>query len=199
LTAESKLDEAAFFFDKMNKASLATDEWRYYFSAFLGSIRSVPYHLLYDYAEKYGLGYSLEDRIYPKDFKNRANAQNNQQALSFIRWYKSEWDKLSQNNVVKAIIGSRDIDVHRGIQPLQSYVDVGISLVIGNRVDHVVRDSEGRVIQRESSSKTASPNPADSKVTTELPNLPGMHVHDACKKMLDLMRDFVREAHKSFP
>ena len=87
MTAKNKLDEAQFFLDKMNKAPVERSEWRYYFSAFLSSVRSVPDHLLYDYANKCGLGISLKDRVYTNVLKDKAEAQSNKVAIKFIEWY----------------------------------------------------------------------------------------------------------------
>ena len=200
MTAKNKLDEAQFFLDKINKAPVERSEWRYYFSAFLSSVRSVPDHLLYDYANKCGLGISLKDRVYTNVLKDKAEAQSNKVAIKFIEWYIDEWTKLSNDKIVKVFVDSRNIENHRGTLPLESSADLAANFTIPDRVELVPRDKDGRVIQKEvANSKTTSTNTKISEVTPELPELQGEPVHNACKKILGQMENLVDEAHQRFP
>jgi len=200
LTAESKLDEAKFFFKKMLKIKDNYSEWRYYFSAFLCSVRSIPYHLLYDYAKKIDIGLYLNDYIDSKIFRKKALEQNKQDALSFVDWYNKKLIEFLKKNVVEAIIKSRNIDIHRNIAPLESFASLSANFTISDRVKFDSRDNEGRDTRRDKiNKKSALPSSDLIEVKPYLPELPGVNVHDACKESLRLMRIFIDEIHQKFP
>ncbi len=158
LTSERKLKVAEDSLNRMNRVTTKSALWMPYFHTFLSNIFNAKEDLLYDYAEKYDLGISKYDSIYADDFENKAKDQNNQSASKFIEWYKDEWNKLSDVDVVKALKKCLDIEKQLADKPLQSYV--GIS---------------------------------------EMISLQGMDIHDACKKMYELINDFINDAHRKFP
>ena len=158
LTSETKLKAAENSLNRMNKVTTKSALWMPYFHTFLSSVFGAKEDLLYDYAEKYNLGISKDNRIYANDFENKAKEQNNQSAIKFIEWYKDEGDKLSDVDVVKALKKCLDIEKQLATKPLQSLV--GIS---------------------------------------ELTSLSGMDIHDACKKMYELVKDFINDAYRKFP
>ncbi|MCX6648954.1 MAG: hypothetical protein NTV61_06145 [Candidatus Bathyarchaeota archaeon] len=109
-----KLNEAKYYFRLLESApqdSVHEKEFMYILSAFLCSWRSVLDVCLYDYAEKYNLGFTRDDSdLNPTIFKIVARATRNTSALEFIDWLNQQMGVFSINSLMK----KRNIIVHRG-------------------------------------------------------------------------------------
>jgi hypothetical protein len=108
--AQDHLDEELFSFN---------------FSAFLSAWKGVPEVLLYDFAERFGIGFTREDYMSDKEFGIAANLWNRQMgesdASDFVKWWRKERDRLYSTHKVS---GKRDILIHRGYLRIERTADV---------------------------------------------------------------------------
>jgi hypothetical protein len=109
MTAEEKIKEAEYFLSRL--PDLQIDVVRFEASAFLSASRSVFYHLLDDYARKFGLG-EIE-QLHVRSFEDAAKKQDNQRALDFVKWYRDATKRIAENPECGFLSDLRDLSVHR--------------------------------------------------------------------------------------
>ncbi|HSQ49350.1 MAG TPA: hypothetical protein VLL96_06690 [Candidatus Deferrimicrobiaceae bacterium] len=115
MEAEKKFQGATYHLDKMSQLYLKNEEhFTYELDSFLSKIRSVPDVMLEDFNEKYKLGISLGENLYPDDFEMRAKKLGNKDALDFIKWWKKEIGKLWSSSS-GPLLTKRNISIHRKV------------------------------------------------------------------------------------
>ncbi len=113
MQCEDKLGEARFFLRKLEftpQDAGHDTEFMYLLSAFLSSWRSVTDVMLYDFADKFHLGFSRDEPITDHDLEIAARAASNAQASQFVVWFKQQLGTLGNNPLSR----KRNIIVHRG-------------------------------------------------------------------------------------
>lgn len=171
MTADEKIDESERWFAKIQNSEHRKNrtELEDNIKAFLNSVNSIPDHLLEEYNKKFNLGIDLKDNLYPRTFEEIATQKGNQAALKFISTFKKEKGKVESDPIGKILLPKRDLDTHRERQKPNKLV-----AVVGGLKDP---------------SKDFSVN---------YPELSG-NIDDCCKKLLDLMKNFVAEMRRKFP
>jgi hypothetical protein len=109
MTAEEKIKEAQYFLSRL--PDLPVDVVRFEASAFLSASRSIFYHLLDDYAKKFGLG-EIE-RLHAGTFEDTAKKQNNERALVFVKWYRNAEKSIEEDPECGFLSYLRDLSIHR--------------------------------------------------------------------------------------
>ena len=171
MTADGKIGEAKRWLDKIKNSEHRKDrtDLKDNVSAFLNCANSIPDHLLEEYNQKFNLGITSNDKLYPSTFENAANKQNNTQATKFISEFKKEKKKIESDPVGKVLSEKRDLDTHRASQRPNKLV-----AVVGGLKD---RNDDFFVNFQELSG----------------------NIDDNCEKLLDLMKNFVAKMRKMFP
>lgn len=86
MDTRNKLKEGKYFLDALIQTQDEPELCDYYLSAFLSAWRSVLDVMLYDFAEHYSLGITIEDYMTPHGFWLVSKALKNTQALGFYKW-----------------------------------------------------------------------------------------------------------------
>lgn len=107
MRARKKLNEAGYFLDALKRTRHLAFE--YNLSAFVTAWRSVLDLMLFDFAEKYSLGFGREDRVTAEAFSNAAKDAKCERALSFLNWWNDQVSQLRKN----PLFTKRDMIVHR--------------------------------------------------------------------------------------
>lgn len=128
MTAEDKIAEAKYNFDKLPTVIHNEKEFQFELSNFLGSCYSVLQHLLEDHKNKFGLNV---DYVTIKTFRDEANKTHNKNAVKFIQWFSEEQQKLRVNKSYGFLLARRNHSVHtKTVKPEQGVsLDVGITPV----------------------------------------------------------------------
>ena len=171
MTSDEKIGEAERWLTKIRNSEHRKNriELEDNIKAFLNSVNSIPDHLLEEYNKKFNLGINLENKLYPKSFEKIAKQNGNQDALDFISTFKEEKGKVESDPIGKTLIPKRDLDTHRERQKPNKLVSV-----VGGLKD------QGK------------------DFSVNYPELSG-NIDDSCKKLLDLMKNFVAEMRRKFP
>jgi len=171
MTSDGKIDEAERWLDKIRNSDHRKDRTALNdnVNAFLNAVNSIPDHLLEEYQQKFGLGVTFNDELRPRIFENVAKKQGNGKALSFILAFNQEKAKVESDSIGKILSRKRDLDTHRDSQKPNKLV-----VVVGGIKD---------------------PN---DDFSVNFPEFSG-NVDDVCKKLLDMMKDFVSRLRNQFP
>lgn len=203
MEAQNKLQEAQYFLRELSNASQDTDEFIYKMSAFLSAWRSVFDILLYDYAEKFSLGLTREDKISDyqfeiaiKAFKRYASVRA-AKALKFLHWWRQKRSELAQNPLWK----TRTIIVHRGYPPTMRVIRLYIaeSLAFSSTLS-----VSGTPTPNAIPTDYASPAPPSTQtstrrvIETRFKDFPNNSILDTCEQAFNLMKKIVEEAKRSF-
>jgi hypothetical protein len=208
MVVDQKIEEAEYFLDKI-KSATRREDFIPNLSAFLSATRSIPDYLLEDYNLKFGLGISLNDKLYPSTFKGTARKKNNQNALKFIDQYSTEFGKLRQDKIGNLLIGKRDIKVHRTDVPLKANFSANLteSVHIHDSVSIEVRDKYGNLKMTSNSSNNDHQLPeskeSGNKNTTTVKyyftDNKNTDLVDVCNQFLQLMKTFRKNLKTKFP
>src|SRR2546428_4681200 len=95
LEAKEKLAESEYFLSALRQTSERPREFNYNFSAFLGAIHSVMEVMLYDFVERFRLGFTRKDRLLERDFWVASRALDNAEALRFYEWRNNKISSLA--------------------------------------------------------------------------------------------------------
>lgn len=176
-------------------------------SAFLSAWKSVPEVLLYDFAERFRIGFTLEDYMTDKEFGIAANLWKTQMgesdASDFLKWWRMEVDRL--NNTHK-LSGKRDILIHRGYPKLEKggvertvFIPTGTFQVYTTGVaagwgtgSAILGETTAAGVQY--SPETFGKAPADVKETYRFGDQQDRDIVDICKEAYDDMKAFAEEA-----
>ena len=118
MESKRKLDEARYFLGSLEHTTEDGEEFYYNLGAFLNSWRSVLDIMPYDFAEKYQLGFTRDDRVEDYEFQMASRALNHTNALKFLKWWRQQVGKIQIDPLSRKRI---DI-VHHGY-PEKVYID----------------------------------------------------------------------------
>jgi len=203
MEAEKKLQGVMYHLQRMEEMYLKNEEnFVYELEAFLVKIRSVPDVLLEDFNEKFSLGISLEEELYPKTFEERARQQQNIQAIDFIQWWKTKMEMLKFHPLGSIFFGKkgkRNISVHRKVvapdlKKITLFETIQVTATVRNY------DEKGNFIEERKSPETP-PEPVEPKppiVEWAFKDYPNEDVIETCKKLFKIVKDFIEEAKGQF-
>jgi len=206
---QEKLEEARYFLQKLEETpqdNAHDREFMYVLSAFLTSWRSVTDLILYDYAEKFGLGLSREDDISLHDFQLVARVTNNLQATQFLVWLNQQVGILSNNPLWR----KRNIIVHRGYPRTSRVYSLHLSDSIALSASFFVNQPVGsagssQILPSIASQPSSVPvtnvpvaTPASAVPQIRFFDLPDQGVIDSCRQAMNLMQNFVNSAIQQF-
>jgi hypothetical protein len=110
MTAEDKIKEAKYNFDKLKNGNNNEDVFQFELSNFLSSCSSILSHLLEDHNKKFGLNI---DYVTIKTFRDKASRTKNKDALNFIKWYSEINPKIRSDNRCGFLLARRNHSVHK--------------------------------------------------------------------------------------
>lgn len=198
MDSKNKLEEVRYFLNKLRLTAQDGDEFMYILSAFLSAWRSVFDVMLYDYAERYSLGLTREDRITDHEFEIAAKALNHTEALRFIRWWRQQRSVLKQNPLWK----KRTIVIHRGYPPAihvhRLYVAESLALSSTFTVSGGIAESYVESGAPPGAIPTETPRP-EVHVETRFRDLPDRSVVDYCQEAFEKMEEIVEATEREFP
>jgi len=209
MQVKEKLNEAHYFLDLLKSTpqdNTHEKEFMYILSAYLNSWASVLDVLLYDYLEKFSLGFSRNDRITEREFEVAARALKNTQALSFVQWWKQQLGVLSKD----PLWTKRNLIVHRGYPPtmhvyaiyIAESIAVSSTISIYGPSSYTAGSSGPSAIPPATTpgSATAQPTPQTARTTAEIrfADLPDRSVIDYCQRAYDEMEKIVCSALAQF-
>jgi hypothetical protein len=205
MQVKEKLNEAHYFLDMLRNAPQDNAHERqfiYILSAFLNSWASVLDVLLYDYLEKFSLGFSRSERITERDFEIAARALNHTQATLFIRWWNQQLGLLSNN----PLWTKQNLMVHRGYPPTMHVymIYVAESMAISSTISvygasTITAGSSGpSAIPPTTTPSSATPQPAPQTAQTRaeirFADRQDRSVIDYCQMAYDEMERIVSSA-----
>jgi hypothetical protein len=140
----------AEYFLHILRDKYSRDELRPNLTAFLATSAGIVDYLLEDYNVKFGLNIPLDQILFFWRFEEAAKKQNNQLALGFINFYKSEFNTLRNDPVGKLIFGKRNIVIHRTPTSLHGKFSVNIqeSIHLDESVSIVKTDRNENIKQQ---------------------------------------------------
>lgn len=201
--AISKLKEANYFLNHMKKFDIlhatSLSEFDYYHSAFLSAWASVMDLMLFNFANKYRLGFSDEDRLDEERFEIAARALKHDQAMKFLAWYKGEKKNMREKDaLLRKITSKRHMNIHRARPEVNYAMEVhefymptgsmGVSAVLQPTavgVDNVTEDT------------------APDRTFLEIAqiwyqDIPNIDVRDVCNYAFEYMKRIVETARKEY-
>lgn len=217
MEAKEKLEEARYFKDALRQTSQKPDEFNYNLSAFLSALKSVPDIMLYDFTEKFALGFTREDRLNDFVFRIVAGALNNDKALRFIEWWRQNLGELSRD----PMFHKRTIIVHRGYPPLEHVYLVNASGGTGFWSSATVQGTYGtstsgwyatsnqysgtthttnqsNSVSGSNWTPTVSVSTVDAKFEIRFPDFPDKSALDVCQDIFMKIEQFVETAERDF-
>jgi hypothetical protein len=209
MQVNEKLNEAYYFLDMLRNApqDVAHEkQFMYILSAFLNSWASVFDVLLYDYSERFTLGFSRNERITDRDFEVAARALNHTQANQFIQWWKQQLGVLSND----PLWAKRNLIVHRGYPPTMHaymvYITESLAISATISVHGTTTTPAGSAgpqpIPPATVACSATPQPAAGAVQRiaeiRFADLPDRSVVDYCQQAYDEMEKLVNSALVQF-
>lgn len=171
MTANEKITEAERWLAKIKNSEHRKDrtELKDNVSAFLNCANSIPDHLLEEYNQKFNLGITSNDKLYPNTFEKAAKTQNNTKATKFISEFNKEKKKVESDHIGKVLSKKRDLDTHRESQRPNKLVAI-VGGVPAGKKNFLVNFQE----------------------------LSG-DIDDNCEWFLDLMKKFIADMKNQFP
>lgn len=181
-------------------------EFRFKLSAFLTAARSVLDVLLYDYGDRYGL-FTLNDRVYPQGFQQRAATQNNTVALNFYNWWVQKTGSIANDPIGGLLSKKRNLVVHRGSPPIR------FTLILSDTISFhsglvfsslsAPAGSAGPNAIDVTTASSAAPSPTVStprpSVTAFFADYPTASVIDISEKYLQMLSSIILEARTRYP
>ncbi len=172
MTANEKIKESEFFLQKI-KDHYRTEEVDHYLSAFLSASRSIPYHLLQDYDQKFSFHISIKIKKFETQFRNKS--KGNEIAENFLNLYDREISKINNDEIGHFMLMKRNITVHRSNDPFDTLV-----------LESEINEDESKDVEIETMYFQVTP-----ERLTEI-------VH-CCQRFLELMKNMVSHMRKKFP
>lgn len=208
MTVETKIAEAERWFKKIEQAyPNERTELQDNVNAFLNAINSIPDHLLEDYNVKFGLAIPLNTMSFRKEFDSKVSKSNNQTLLSFYLWFKIKRKFVEKRDKICAILShKRHVNIHRFTTgPTINSMRFHFSVPITNPEPQLpMYLKSGRVFKINSKKPkikktTITLTPDSSSLDIYFQELEEVNVRDACKHILDSMKNLVSESHQKFP
>lgn len=116
MTLDQKIDEAQFFLEHIAFYDPDISVVKYFFSAFLYSVSSIPDYILAEASTEYKLDLLMDDTWYPADFERESKKQDKlgkPNALIFFKWWKA-WTNSKNNSAVGKIFKNiRNMETHK--------------------------------------------------------------------------------------
>lgn len=203
MEAEKKLRGAIYHFQRMGEAYLKSEEeiLVYELEAFLVKVRSIPDVLLEDFNEKFSLGISLEEELYPKTFEDRARELQNTQAIGFIQWWNSKMNQIRSDQLGSILFKKRNISVHRKVvRPDHKEITMYDTIRLTDSITIRKYDEKGDLIEELKSPETP-PEPREPKsaeINWFFSEYRNENVLEISKKLLQMVKEFVEEAKSRF-
>jgi hypothetical protein len=122
IDARKKLQEAAYFLGKMKdfETQGLANEFIYHFDGFLAAWYSIiDDTILYDYAHRFKLPFTREDRMTRDDFALAARVlkeRGEEEPTKFVAWLNNEIKEMRKKHDL--LFKSRHVVIHRGIVPI---------------------------------------------------------------------------------
>ena len=200
MDAEKKIQEAEYFLNQLRNIPQDSDEFMYNLSAFLNAWRSVLDVMLYDYAEKFVLGLTRDERITERDFEVAAKALQHTQALQFIKWWRQQRNRLMRNPLWK----KRIIFVHRGYPPMTRVYTLYLAETIALSSTFTIAGASAEATAPTSSTPNAIPPStsvsSDSRreIEVRFRDIPDRNIIDICDETFKEIREIFEEASQRF-
>ena len=211
-----KIDQASYFLNKIEEQyEVPSPEIKYFFSAFLSSIESVPDYLLSEANRKFKLGLKDERYWRPSDFCKKSKDLNHEQALKFYRFWNPYTKNLRQSKSGKLFKLLRNLDIHKSSQKPSFMFMVSIknnpnysrtvlveetrnAEIKNNPYPKHIDDAKKEVLQDANRDGTKKYDETDLilKICFILPSEEELELKNLCVEILDEMKIFYTESQK---
>jgi len=205
MEAKRKLEEARYFVKRIEECRNAEDEFLYNLSGFLNAWRSIVEVMLYDFAERYSLGLTRQQRITPRDFEIAAQVLGRTEASRFLEWWRRQVGSLGENPLSE----KRNVSFHRGYPKVERRYSLYVSTpgVSSTLVPYYASFSTSFVGSNVTTTTTTA-SPHYSTQTYSKPSYVGQSdeyyfddisdrtVLEVCKEGIDKMKDIVEKADR---
>ena len=217
MIVDKKIQAAEYHLANMKEKNVKDEQhFIYEVEAFLTKIRSIPDVLLEDYNQKFGLGISLNEKLYPKIFRDKANLVKDQKirkkALDFLKWWIEEINRFSSNPLTSLFFKKRNKSIHRTeLRVDLKRVTTQASINLSGSVTVIKRDKYGNIYDagsfndlpdkkenRQSKPSLAKNKIEDTKVEWCFSEYPNENILEACQTLLDTMKQYALDAKKKF-
>lgn len=224
MTLDQKLDEAQFFLEHMSFYDPDISVVKYFFSAFLCSVSSIPDYILAEANIEYNLGLSVDATWYSRDFERAAKKQHESgklNALKFFKWWEA-WTHTKDNTLVgKVFKNIRNMEIHKTKQkptfnvmvladnPIAGEIPIRIPVTVTGHGDITSIDDidvsidlmKPHLLERINKQRKAKlqPEATDIKASSylQMEGLPNFGtLVQACDIWLKMMTDFVKTARE---
>lgn len=205
MTAHSKLQEANFFFQLLERPEENTAEtFKNYVSACVSGIYGIMQHLLYDYAQKYWAKFDTNDYVDPSSFTLLAKITQNHEASKFVEWYNKAIGRINNNPDAAAVLKTRKLETHRSDVPysyiwelvLDGSTNISSTIVFPQPTTERTREIVVPYLSRET--VTAMP---PGKLTSIIPvfdHYPEKPAVEVISNTITLLKSLVDEAETNF-
>lgn len=207
MTVETKIAEVERWYKKIEQAyPNERVELQDNINAFLNAINSIPDHLLEDYNIKFNLAIPLNSMSFRKEFDSKVSQSNNQILLSFYLWFKVKRKFVEKRDKICTILShKRHINIHRfttgpTVNSMQFHFSVPLTTDEHNFPTYYKSGRVFKINSKKPKTKrtTITLTPDSSTLDLYFQELEGVNVKDACKHMLDSMKNLVLESHQKF-
>lgn len=116
MTTNQKIDEAKFFLSHIDFYQPDVSIVKFFFSAYLGAIQSIPDYILNEANLIFRLGLPEDKTWYPRNFEEKAislSENGSKNALRYYRWWKTVTTQNNSSAVGKVFQNIRNIDIHK--------------------------------------------------------------------------------------
>lgn len=205
LTVDDKVKESEFFLQKI-KEYYRTQDVDYYLSAFLSSSRSIPYHLMQDYEQKFSFNIPMEEKEFEKIFRQKTIG--NPTAEKFLTLYDRKITEINNDEIGRYMWIKRNVTVHRSNQKVDgTQLEVAESIsefaIVGCFDLNMTEEARQKEIERlrntkQEEIKPKEPPPVRVSLLFQISNK-FVKVEDACERFISLMKNVVSDIKTQFP
>jgi len=116
MTTNQKIEEAKFFLDHINFYQPDVSIVKFYFSAYLGAVQSIPDYILNEANLVFELGLHEDETWYYRNFEDKAKnlfENGSKNPLRYYNWWKVITTQNNSSAVGKIFQNIRNIDTHK--------------------------------------------------------------------------------------
>ena len=209
MTVETKIAEVERWLKKIEQSYPNERlELRDNVNAFLSAINSIPDHLLEDYNIKFNLAIPLNTTSFRREFTHRVKQSNDPALEKFYSWFETKRKFIEQEDeICKILSQKRHVNTHRFTTgPTINSMRWHFVMPPDNPEYYQIpaHPKSSRVFKIHSKKprrivKTIPLIQESSQLDLYFEELTDVNVKDACKHMLDTMKNLITESHQKFP
>lgn len=223
MTLDEKIKEAEFFLDLIRKNQPNVSIVKFYFSAFLSAVESIPDYILAEASQEYELDLPLDEEWHYWDFEAKAkeNEKKNENALLFLKWWRQFYRGTYHGKVGQVIKKIRNMEMHKtkqkpifnvlwwALPPIDGQTLKKILVSAPRNIDMKSLDEidlgleilKPKILKKENEMRTKREQPLAEDIfftcSLEIPGLPNFgRLDQACETWLEVMKHYTKIARE---